>query len=394
MNLSLLIRDLFRLVVCLPFAVHFCPMATAQTVVDASLFQKPERTPYVLDSGDTLGVFVEGVTGEVNSMPPIHDPPAGSDLPPAMGYPTLILHDGTIRLPLVEPISVRGLSVPQVETLLQKTYVSGKDPIINERSRVIVSLMRKRTVSVMVVRGDQSQAMIDSRFRGGANSRPISNRSDRSGRIYNLQLPAGENDLLNAMIQTGGLPGVNAKDELIVFRHLTESSHVTQGFPRSANNQQDAANSQSFPLRSNSVSPSLFPRTQNELRAGDIVSIAAKPTAVFYTGGLLGGGEYLIPRDRPLSVIDAISLVGGIPASRGNGAIPLEQPRLLTLIRRAGNTQFQCRFDLRNGYSQQASETIVQSGDYLILDYSPSQRVQNIGIGVFNIWGVRELFRD
>ena len=124
------------------------PLATGQTMVDPSLFQSPQKQNYTLDDGDTLGVFVEGVVGDVRSMPPVHQPDPGSDLPPAMGYPTLVLHDGTIRLPLVDPISVRGLSVAQVESLLRKTFRDGADPIITERSRVIVSLIRKRTINV------------------------------------------------------------------------------------------------------------------------------------------------------------------------------------------------------------------------------------------------------
>jgi protein involved in polysaccharide export with SLBB domain len=327
-------------------------------------------------------------------MPPVHQPDPNSDLPPAMGYPTLVLHDGTIRLPLVDPISVRGLSVAQVESLLKKTYRDSDDPIITERSRVIVSLIRKRTINVVVVRGDQSQAQQDARFRGQNRSAPVSARSDGSGRIYNLNLPAGDNDLLNAMIGSGGFPGVNAQEQMQLLRNIHHGSAQTSPFPRTGKTAaQPRTFAQSLPLRSKGANQtSSFPRSQARLNNGDIVSIAAKPTEVFYTGGLLGGGEFLIPRDRPLSLMDAIAQAGGIPQSRGGGVIPLQQPRSLTLLRRNGDGQVSYRFDIDGGFSQRASQTIVRSGDYLILDYSPAQRVQNVGVGVINTYGVRQLF--
>ncbi|QEG22968.1 polysaccharide biosynthesis/export family protein [Mariniblastus fucicola] len=394
-------RIVARLIL-IAFAICLAGSKTvAQTMVDPSLFQQPRQEKYSLDDGDTLGVFVEGVIGEFRSMPPVHQPVAGSDLPPAMGFPTLVLHDGTIRMPLVEPISVRGLTVLQVESLLKKTYREGKNPIITDRNRVIVSLIRKRTVNVMVVRGDQSDSMARPGLRTNQSS-PVSARTDGSGRIYNLNLPAGDNDLLNAMMQSGGLPGVNAEEQMQVLRNVANAKvgNRRAPFPRTGDRvghpESDRGHSQYFPLRSDANFPSEpFTRTQTRLGDGDIVAISGKPTEVFYTGGQLGGGEFVIPRDRPMSVMEAIAQAGGIPQSRrGLGAIPLQEPRLLTLVRNVGGQQISWQFDLGNGFSQQASQTHVRSGDYLILDYSPPQRVKNVGIGVFNTYGVRELFRD
>lgn len=364
-----------------------------QTTIDPSRFRAAAQSVYTLDYGDTLGVFVEGVVGEVNSVPPVHQPPRGSSLPPALGFPTLVLHDGTIRLPFAKPINVRGLSVAQVESLLKKTYRSGDNPIITERSRVIVSLMRKRTVNVMVVRGDQSDARASNNFRRNGN-RPVSARSDGSGRIFNLQLPVGENDLLNAMIESGGVPGVNAQSQLQVLRNQTQTNQSRASFPRSGETSFRQSHTRSVPIRSNGQTS--FPRSAARLNNGDIVSIPSRPTEVFYTGGQLGGGEFAIPRDKSLSVLDAIAISGGIPqASRSLGAVPQQQPRMLTLLRKfQGGQQVAYRLDLSNGYSQQAANTRVQPGDFLILDFSPAQRVQNVGIGVFNTVGIRQLLRN
>jgi protein involved in polysaccharide export with SLBB domain len=365
-------------------------------MVDPSQYRAPKQETYTLDHGDTLGVFVEGVVGELNEMPPVHQPVAGSSLGPAMGFPTLVVHDGTLRLPLVDPVNVRGLTVSQVESLLKKIYRQGDNPIITDRNRVIVSLIRKRTVNVTVLRGDQSQARTAQRF-GQQNRGPVASRSDGSSRIYNLQLPAGESDLLGALMESGGLPGVNAQDQMQILRNASgRSSMARSSFPRSRSSSAFSSQrvAQSAPVRYGSPVSS-FPRSNARLGNGDIVSVEAKPTEVFYTGGQLGGGEYLLPRDRPLSVMDAVAQAGGVPQGRrGLAAVPLQEPRLLKLVRTAGGQQTTWQFDLSGGYSQQAAQTRVRAGDYLILDYSPAQRVQNVGIGVLNTYGVRQLFRN
>lgn len=381
---------------CLPlFAlVLFGNAAHCQRPVDPIQYQAPREETYTLDYGDTLGVFVEGVVGEVNGMPPVTQPPAGSSLGPGIGFPTLVVHDGTLRLPLVDPINVRGLTVSQVESLLKKIYRQGDNPIINERNRVIVSLIRKRTVNVIVLRGDQSQAQSPQRA-GLQNRGGVASRSDGSSRIFNLQLPAGESDLLGALMESGGLPGVNAQDQMQILRNASgQTVGARSPFPRSGRSVVETSHrvAQSAPVRYGRQS-SPFPRSNARLGNGDIVSVAAKPTEVFYVGGQLGGGEFLIPRDRALSVMDAVAQAGGVPQGRrGLGAVALQEPRLLKLVRNVGGRQAVYQFDLSGGYSQQAAQTRVRSGDYLILDFSPAQRVQNVGIGVFNTVGVRQLF--
>lgn len=381
---------------CLLIFVLFGGAVCAQRVVDPAMYQAPKQDTYTLDHGDTLGVFVEGVVGELNEMPPVHQPAEGSSLGPAMGFPTLVVHDGTLRLPLVDPINVRGLTVAQVESLLKKIYRQGDKPIITERNRVIVSLIRKRTVNVMVLRGDQSQAQTPQRF-GRQNRGPVANRSDGSSRVYNLQLPAGESDLMGALMESGGLPGVNAEDQMQILRNASGQTVLAQSpFPRTGNSSFEASQrvAQSAPVRYGAQSTP-FPRSSARLGNGDIVSVAARPTEVFYIGGQFGGGEFLIPRDRPLSVMDAVAQAGGVPQqSRGLAAVPLQEPRLLKLVRNVGGQLATYQFDLSGGYSQQAAQTRVRSGDYLILDYSPAQRVQNVGIGVLNTYGVRQLFRN
>ena len=99
---------------------------------------------YLLDTGDILGVFVDGVLGKFDEAPPVHVAPAGSGLPPSIGFPVAVREDGTISLPLIEELSVRGMSVKDVEKAVKTAYQAGKDPILNHRARIMVTLSRKR----------------------------------------------------------------------------------------------------------------------------------------------------------------------------------------------------------------------------------------------------------
>ena len=134
--------------------------ATAALVDDRSLVERfadtagdePTRSEpsheitdsYLLDTGDILGVFIENVLGEFGSAPPIQYPAPGSDLPPAVGYPTVVMKDGTISLPLIPPVSVRGKSVEEVKIQVERAYRGGENPILIGQGRILVSLARKR----------------------------------------------------------------------------------------------------------------------------------------------------------------------------------------------------------------------------------------------------------
>ncbi|MCA9189872.1 MAG: hypothetical protein KDA99_29815, partial [Planctomycetales bacterium] len=68
---------------------------------------QPDADVYKLASGDILGVYIEGILGEPDQPPPINFPDV-ADMPPSVGYPFPIGKDGTVPLPLVDPIKVEG----------------------------------------------------------------------------------------------------------------------------------------------------------------------------------------------------------------------------------------------------------------------------------------------
>ena len=66
--------------------------------------------------------------GDLDSNPPVQIPPAGSALPPAIGFPVPVRENGQIELPHVGALTVKGMTVQQVENLLKQKYIGGEHP--------------------------------------------------------------------------------------------------------------------------------------------------------------------------------------------------------------------------------------------------------------------------
>ncbi len=397
--------------------------------VDAALLRSRPSKKYFLDADDVLGIFIEGILGNMDEMPPVQLPDPNSDLPPSIGYPVPVRDDGTISLPLIEPISVRGLTIVQVEALIKSRYLDPDRPILKRENRIMVSLMRKRTVSVYVLRGDESQSASLNRQRSGI----VNQRSDQSRRSSRLRLPEGDNDLLNALSQTGGLPGVNARSEVKIYRangpQTSSAGRYQSGgnfdrrfseFPRtsvggssyvgntsayrgysnryagSATYSTNGTNITTVPTRRRAGENIRVGTTDARLNDGDVVVIEPRDTEVYYTGGLLGGGEFPLPRDRGIDVLEAIATAGqSVGASGRNGfsIVPQRTPTELLILRpRPGQSQLAIRVDVNRALADPSQRVQVRAGDLLILRHSRREQIQNAGIGLFNAYGVRQFF--
>ncbi len=183
--------------------------------VDISILSIAPPRDYQIAAGDILGVYIEGVLpfnppNQPPAPPPVNFPDAESTLPPSIGYPIAVQDDGTLSLPLVEPLNVDGLTLDQVRDAIRDTYIE-EDILRAEKARPIVTLIRERTYDVIVVREDASQI-------GGGGGGNIRGGSDFSASGGLVKLPAYQNDILHALVQTGGLPGLNAKNEVKVLR--------------------------------------------------------------------------------------------------------------------------------------------------------------------------------
>ena len=180
--------------------------------IDFSLLSQKPPVNYLIDSGDVLAVYVEGEVGKKTDPPPVHFP-LNNEGPASFGLPFPVREDGTVSLPNVGSIFVRGQSIAQVEQRVKQAYLSPKQIIHPKNYRVQVSLQRPRQYRVLVIRQDSRTEPLTNSAVGGVNLGLVKRGS---GKL--VSLPAYSNDVLNALTATDGLPGLDAEPAVYVIR--------------------------------------------------------------------------------------------------------------------------------------------------------------------------------
>lgn len=153
----------------------------------------------------------------------------------------------------------------------------------------------------------------------------------------------------------------------------------------------DGPNVVRIPIR---VGPGESPQiteTDVTLEDGDIVFIEARSSEVFYTGGLLGGGQYTLPRDYDLRALEALSIAqsqgsrGGSQKSAGgvsaiNQDVTISASQLVVVRKLADGTSVPIQIDLNRAKRDMTGREniIIQPGDYLYLQYTCLE-----GVGAF-----------
>src|SRR5947209_2093721 len=198
------------------------------------LLAQPRRPVYLLGPGDVLAVYIEGVLGDRALPLPVHGPalaeiPGQHSVPPGLGYPVPVREDGTIALPFLDPLRVQGSSVAMVQDALTRLYVK-KDILSKGKERIFVSLLHPRRYQVLVLRQESTS------FLPGTAGLIT---AAKLGTGHMVELPAYENDVLHALTLTGGLPGLDAYNEVIIhhkaFRDEQDRAAVLkhlQGLPQ------------------------------------------------------------------------------------------------------------------------------------------------------------------
>lgn len=513
------------------------PTRSGKRTIDLSLLRQPPTSTHLVDSGDLLSIYVEGVLGKREEQPPVYYPAQDSDIAPTVGFPLPVRDDGTISLPLVGPLTVRGLSLVEVENRIRHAYTVNKEILKAGQDRIFVALQRPRTHRILVIRQEASSDVSVS-AQGTLN---IGALKRGTGKVVNL--PVYKNDVLNALAETGGLPGLDAENALYIIRsndrglvpgqqrplyqQQTTQREVMQtviraqspgwgapsasidphgdyrrasgpgwsspsGSPTStpggfggpqlnpvpdplavaptppagnwsqpqsammasppsngmpASRQWSAPSLPPEPMGPAGVMPS-YPSTPHYsmppmiappppsdvmdplslplagvdvgdslegrhivripvrldpdenadirpqdviLEDGDILFIESRDTEVFYTGGLLGGGQFSLPRDYDLDVLGAIAVAsgrnvgGGGGGSQGttsvggssalNGDVSISASQVIVLRPLPDGTQIPIHVDLYQALRDPTERTIIQPGDYILLQYTPMEAI-------------------
>lgn len=390
--------------------------------IDISRLRQDPPREYLLDAEDILGVYIEGVLGDTENLPPVHFPEGESDLPPALGYPVPVREDGSLLLPLVPPLPVRGLTLGQATDLLRKAYTVDREILQPGKDRIIVTLIKERTYSITVIRQDGAVSERAMAARQGLGDRGLLAAS--RGEV--ISLAAYRNDVLHALARTGGLPGPEARNEVKVLRGNSMQARQRDEFVRRFYQEMcdtgpclcapplpDDPNILSIPLR---LPPGEIPTFRPEdvvLKDGDIVLIESRETEVFYTGGLLGAGEYPLPRDYDIDVLTALAAVGpGLGSQMGGGGrgggmggggfggmggsfasslggVPPGQ--LLVLRKTPCGGQIIIDVNMNRAINDPRARPLIVAGDILILRYRPEEEALNFGLGTFFTFGIAQL---
>ena len=185
---------------------------SGRRTINVSLLGQSPPPAHLIDSGDVLGVYVEGFVGKSSDPPPVYFP-VNNEIAPSFGLPYPVREDGTISLPFVGSINLRGLTLVQAEERVKQAYLVPKQLIRPDFHRVQVNLQRPRQYRVLVIRQDSRAEPQSVGMMGQLN---IGMAKRGTGKVVNL--PAYSNDVLNALTASDGLPGLDAENAVYVIR--------------------------------------------------------------------------------------------------------------------------------------------------------------------------------
>lgn len=127
------------------------------------------------------------------------------------------------------------------------------------------------------------------------------------------------------------------------------------------------------------------------LESGDIVFIESRDTEIFYTAGLLGGGQFTLPRDYDIDVLDAIAIAQGRSVGSGGGGsgisgglggysalnqdVTISASSVVILRRMENGTQLPIKVDLYRAMREPKERIVILPGDYVVLQYKPLEAV-------------------
>ena len=115
---------------------------------------------------------------------------------------------------------------------------------------------------------------------------------------------------------------------------------------------------------------------------------------MFYTGGLLPAGQFPIPRDYDIDILQAIAIAGGSVGSSagatGSSLLGANSPifpatRIIVLRELCGET-VPIEINTRRAMVDPAERIRVQPGDFILLEYTTLELIANVAVS--NLTGI------
>jgi hypothetical protein len=373
--------------------------------IDFTLLRQDPPEQYLVGPRDVLGIHIQNMLGAEADAPPITVVPAANDqhvVQPTVGHPITVQANGEIALPLIPPLKVQGMTIPEVASAIHKAYAKDRQLLQEGQDRISVNLVRPRTVRVMVIRQDvhtDIPTVIEK-----AETIAI-----KRGHAQIVELPAYENDVLHALTATGGLPGIDARNEVWVLRNQAVGSNqwspIVGQLQQGANpaEQLHAAKETQFiriPLRIHPEVPAPFGPDEVILNTGDVVFIESRDTEFYYVGGLLTGGKLPLPRDYDLDVLGAIAMANGNvsgPAGPTSAAASnfrsgpgnvVPPSRVLVIRTLPGGGQVKIDVSIKRALDDPRERVVIQPNDLILLKYTPAEIAINVGLNTISFGAI------
>lgn len=368
------------------------------------------KVEHRIGPGDVLAVTIQGVIPSDPSQPPPiiagqatlnreYYPPLGTVDAPTFGVPVHVQENGVVQLPLVPAIDLESLTLSEAAEKIRTIYLA-EEMVKEGNDQVTVSLLRSRSSRVLVLREDASLEASNQIRKGEAILH-------RRGSAAVIDLPVYESDVLHALATTGGLPGVDAYNEVWVLRREAMNDgddEAIQNLVEGGESPYDAIQQVAthveairIPLKLCPDEPIPFTTEDVRLHDGDVVYIEPRRDEYFYTGGLLPGRQIPLPRDEDLDILEAIALaegsVGGLGGTSsvavlraGAGVGNIIPPTRVIVLRKLPNgQQLQIRVDLNEAKKNPNERIRIMAGDYIMMYYKPGEMMGNAALNFFNL---------
>ena len=371
--------------------------------IDFTLLRQQPPKSYTISAGDMLGIYIQGILpSATNEQAPLYTntngtrdayPATGLIHAPVVGLPLVVDPQGKLELPFVGRLALQGMNLTDAAEVIRKAYVIDRKILQPGRDRIVVTQIKPRVHRVLIIREDVNSNVVPSYYN------PIAPPYTKRGSADILDLPEYENDVLHAMVATGGLPGIDAQNAVWILRSRTHALEEVQpalqkvrngGDPREV--LQAVKTMRSYlhiPLRT--APGQVLPFTEKDiiLDDGDIVYLQLRDDEVFYTGGLLPGTQLPLPRDRDLDIIAAMAMANaaaGGPSGQNGASLNFRSygpggainPTRAIVVRKLPNgDELKIRVDLNRAVVDSRERIIIQPNDFIMLQFKPGEYAGN-----------------
>jgi polysaccharide export outer membrane protein len=241
--------------------------------VDLSRIARQSISANVIYPGDVLDVTIA----------------SGAETTPPQPVPIRVDDQGNVELPLVGSVTVGGLSLTDAEGAIQQ---AGIEKRIYRRPQVTVLMRERRTIQVRVI---------------GAVTKPG---------IY--ELPAAGSDLLAAIVAAGGLTDEAGTQVEVRHPNGLQAAKTAQSSGVMLASFEDGERPQRT-VRIDLQETGRRSPAELEVEDGSVVMVMPKTMKSISVIGLVRRpGNYELPKDEPLRVLDALALAGDRTLSIAN----------------------------------------------------------------------------